>query len=63
MQVNIYSIYVMYQQQNILIFEDNQSTIKMIENEGISQRSKHIDIRYHSLSFAIIRYQSSSKLL
>jgi hypothetical protein len=28
------------------MFEDNQSCIKMVENESLSQRSKHIDIKY-----------------
>lgn len=35
-----------YQQHSIQIYEDNQSTIKMIQNDKISQRTKHIDIKY-----------------
>ena len=31
------------------IFEDNQSCIKLIEMESMSQRSKHIDIKYHHI--------------
>lgn len=31
----------------ITIFEDNQSCIKMFENQKISNRTKHIDIKYH----------------
>ena len=31
----------------ITIMEDNQSCIKMINNEKFNARSKHIDIRYH----------------
>lgn len=35
------------QPQPIILYEDNQSTIKMLKNEKISQRTKHIDIKYH----------------
>lgn len=31
------------------IFEDNQSYIKMFENQKVSNRTKHIDIKYHFL--------------
>ena len=31
----------------IIVYEDNQSTIKMAENPTLHQRSKHIDIRHH----------------
>lgn len=30
-----------------IIYEDNQSCIKMFENQKISNRTKHIDIKYH----------------
>lgn len=30
-----------------VIYEDNQSCIKMIQNEKIPNRSKHIDIKYY----------------
>lgn len=34
--------------QKFVIFEDNMSTIKLIENKNkISQRTKHIDVSYH----------------
>lgn len=36
----------MFHQSSILVFEDNQSTIKMITNDQISQRTKHVDIKY-----------------
>lgn len=35
------------QQYPITIYEDNQSTIKMIESAKYTPRTKHIDIRYH----------------
>lgn len=35
------------QNKSINIFCDNQSAIKLIENNGYSARSKHIDIRHH----------------
>jgi hypothetical protein len=31
----------------IVIFEDNQSSIKLAENQNSSGRTKHIDVRYH----------------
>ena len=31
----------------ILIYEDNQSTIKTASEEIYNDRSKHIDVRYH----------------
>ena len=31
------------------LFEDNQSTINMIKNEGALQRTKHVDVKYHFL--------------
>lgn len=33
----------------LMIYCDNQSTIKLAENDGYQQRTKHIDIRYHFL--------------
>ena len=29
------------------IFQDNTSTINMVSHEGVSERSKHIDVKYH----------------
>jgi hypothetical protein len=29
------------------VYEDNQACIKMAEGDGLSKRSKHIDVRYH----------------
>jgi len=37
------------QDQPTTVFEDNQACIKMIENETETQRTKHIDIKYHFL--------------
>lgn len=34
-------------QNSITINEDNQSCMKLIENDKISNRSKHIDVKYH----------------
>ncbi|KAH9113686.1 hypothetical protein LEN26_013109 [Aphanomyces euteiches] len=31
----------------IIVYEDNQSTIKMAENLTLHQRTKHIDVRHH----------------
>lgn len=41
------------QQQKTIIYEDNQSTIKLLQHNRISQRSKHIDIRYHYIRDAM----------
>ena len=30
-----------------IIYEDNQSTIKLVENPVFHKRSKHVDIKYH----------------
>ena len=35
------------QKSPTIVLEDNQACIKMIENEALTQRSKHIDIKYH----------------
>jgi hypothetical protein len=35
------------QLQSTIIYEDNMSTIAMVNNDGNSQRAKHIDIRYN----------------
>lgn len=35
------------QETEILIYEDNQSCIKLLQNEKSSNRSKHIDTKYH----------------
>ena len=34
----------------VLIYEDNQSTIKFVENLVFHKRSKHVDIKYHFIS-------------
>ena len=31
----------------VLIYEDNQSTIKLVENPVFHKKSKHVDIKYH----------------
>ena len=31
----------------VLIYEDNQSTIKLVDNPVFHKRSKHVDIKYH----------------
>ena len=33
--------------KKMIIYEDNQSTIKTAKNEIHTDRSKHIDVRYH----------------
>jgi hypothetical protein len=38
---------LMMKQKKMVIFEDNQSTIKTAKNEIHTERSKHIDVRYH----------------
>ena len=35
------------QTQPTIMLEDNQACIKMVEKESLSQRTKHIDIKYH----------------
>ena len=34
-------------QKTTLVYEDNQSCLKLVENGKFSSRSKHIDIKYH----------------
>lgn len=36
-----------WQQQRTIIYEDNQSVLKMIIDEKLSNRSKHIDTKFH----------------
>ena len=31
----------------VLIYEDNQSTTKLVDNPVFHKRSKHVDIKYH----------------
>ena len=31
----------------VVVNEDNQSTIKLVENPVFHKRSKHVDIKYH----------------
>ena len=31
----------------VLIYEDNQSAIKLVENPVFHKKSKHVDIKYH----------------
>lgn len=33
--------------QPIIIYTDNQSCMKLVENEKFSNRTKHVDIKYH----------------
>lgn len=40
-----------------VIFEDNQSTIKLARNKAHSNRTKHIDVRYHYVREVIQRGQ------
>lgn len=37
------------QKQPITLYENNQSCIKMAENEKYTRRTKHIDIRFHAI--------------
>ena len=37
------------QQNSVKVYEDNQSCIKMTENQRFSNRTKHIDAKYHFL--------------
>lgn len=52
------------------IFEDNQSCINMFENQKISNRTKHIDIKYHFVKEVIknqedisLKYCSSKEMI
>ena len=47
----------------IVIYEDNQSAIKLTEHEQHSDRSKHIDIRYHSIRERITNNQINVKYI
>jgi len=38
-----------------ILFEDNKSTIAMIENQSNTQRTKHIDIRYNMIREQVIQ--------
>jgi hypothetical protein len=40
-----------------VLFEDNKSTITMVNNDSHSQKTKHIDIRYHYIREAVQRKQ------
>ena len=42
-----YLLHEVYKIETSNIYEDNQSTIKLIEGEMTGSRTKHIDIRYH----------------
>ncbi|KAH9119154.1 hypothetical protein LEN26_011775 [Aphanomyces euteiches] len=35
--------------EKIILYEDNRGAICLAESEGITQRSKHIDLRYHGI--------------
>ena len=43
-----------FTQTTTVLFEDNQPAIKIAENRITSQRSKHIDVKYHFIREAII---------
>ena len=45
------------QQEPTVLFEDNKSTITMVNNDSHSQKTKHIDIRYHYIREAVQRKQ------
>ena len=34
-------------EDSVIMYEDNQSCLKLIENEKMNQRTKHIDVKYH----------------
>lgn len=36
-----------HKKKNMVVFSDNQSGIKLSENEKITRRNKHIDLTYH----------------
>ena len=52
---------ILYESQAIILYEDNQSTIKMLSNERKSQRTKHINIRYHYVRDTIANEQIEVK--
>lgn len=39
----------LHQKRRVILYEDNQSCIKMIENEKFSKRTKDIDLIYHTI--------------
>lgn len=49
----------------IVVYCDNQSAIRILENDSHHQRSKHIDVRYHFIreniaaKQVLVKYQSS----
>jgi len=45
------------------IYEDNQAAIKLTEHEQHSDRSKHIDIKYHSIRERITNKQIQVKYI
>lgn len=53
----------------IKIFEDNQSTIKLVESEKFKSRTKHIDTKYHyirdlkSKNIIDVNYLSTDKMI
>ena len=40
----------MLQEEPVIVYEDNQSCIKLVDNEKISRRTKHVDTRYHFIN-------------
>ena len=40
------------------IFQDNTSTINMASHEGVSERSKHIDVKFHF----VMQFKSSGEV-
>lgn len=46
---------LLIQSQNVKIFVDNQSAIKLASNPEFHKRSKHIDVRYHYIRDVVSR--------
>ena len=44
-----------YPQPSTTIFEDNQSAIHLAHNPSVSERTKHIDVRYHFIRYYVNR--------
>lgn len=39
----------------MIVYEDNQSCLKMVQNTNPNKRTKHIDVRYHFIKDYIKR--------
>ena len=40
-----------------VIYEDNQATIRIAENDTVTARTKHIDVRYHAIRWGLCVYE------